>query len=114
MNNVCRVNARQTGPGALQDEIRRQKRRNALNRDFHIGPGIAIQISLENPAGKAELTGDAAKARIADESKGLVTRKPCICVNRGEINPVPLCPAEGGDQVPTGPNHAIGKRREAE
>ena len=78
MNNVCRVNARQTGPGALQDEIRRQKRRNALNRDFHIGPGIAIQISLENPAGKAELTGNAAKARIADESKGLVTRKPRI------------------------------------
>ena len=114
MNNVCRVNARQTCPGALQDEIRRQKHRNALNRNLHIGPGIAIHIGLENPARKAKLTRNAAKARVADESKGLVTRKPRICVNRGQINPIPLCLAKGGDQVPTGPNHAIGQRREAE
>jgi hypothetical protein len=110
----------QDGPGKistyhpLQDEIRRQKRRNALDRNLHIGPGIAIHISLENPGGKAELSGNPAKARVADESKGLVARKPRIGVNRGQINPIPLCLAEGGDQVPIGPNRAIGQRREAE
>ena len=59
-----------TCPGALQDEIRRQKGRNTLDRDLHIDPGIAIHISLHKPARNAKLTGNPAKARIADESKG--------------------------------------------
>ena len=65
----------------LQDEICRQKGRNALERDLHIGPGIAVHIRLQHTARKADLAGDAGEGSATNKGKGLVTRKPRICVN---------------------------------
>jgi hypothetical protein len=109
MNNVCRVNRRQTGPGALQIEIRCQKRRNALNRDLHIGPGIAIHIGLENPAGKAQLPGDPGEGAATNKGKGLIARQPPIRINGGQINPIPFGPAEICDHITDRPRRTIGK-----
>jgi hypothetical protein len=70
--------------------------------DLEIGRAIAVHITFQHPASEAQLPGHAAKGVRANPGKALIARQTGIRVDRAQVNPVPFCHAEIGDDIAIG------------
>ena len=78
--------------GALEDEVAWCQGECSVQLDLEIGNGVAVDISGHDRVGVdgllAKLTGHSVEGNITDESKGLVTPRRSVGVDRGEVDRV--------------------------